>query len=223
MFLVKTTFQGRVNEINLYFTFINSYIPTNTDEDLNRILKSNMILMLYNLVESSISNAIEEIHNHIHVNSTSFDILKGQLKAVIIKHLKKRNPKEFVDSVTDIAIDIIKRSFNRETMFNGNVDAQRIRDLSKEYGFSFNTTYAQTKNGASLLTIKSKRNDLAHGTFSFVEVGKEYSPQDIEKMKNETIHYLTEIINNIESYLNNQDYIQVLTTTTTATNIAEAV
>lgn len=211
MVFVKSTFQSRANEISLYFNFINSYIPTNPDEDLNRILKSNIILMLYNLVESSISNAIEEIHNHLHVNSTSFNILKGRLKAVIIKHLKKRNPKNFVESITDIAIDIIKESFDKEQMFSGNIDSRLIRELSNDYGFISATTYSQTKNGESLLTIKNKRNDLAHGTFSFVEVGKEYSLQDIEKMKNETVFYLTEIINNIENYLNNQEYIQVET------------
>ena len=210
MVSVKRTFQERVNEINLYFTFIEGFIPDNNNEDINKILKSNMILMLYNLVESSMSNAVEEIHNSIHASNISFNLLKVALKEVIIKHLNNKNPKNFVASVNDIALDIVKKSFDKQKVFNGNVDSRKIKELSVIYGFSSNTIYANTKNGQSLLDIKGKRNDLAHGTFSFVEVGKDYSTQDLEKMKNEAISYLTEIINNIERYLLNQDYKELI-------------
>jgi hypothetical protein len=209
MVLVKNTFQERVDEINLYYGFINSFIPTNRDENLNRILKSNMILMLYNLVESTISNSIEEIHNSIHASAISFDTLKVELKEVIIKHLKDKNPKKFVESVTHLAIDVVKKSFDKRKVCNGNVDSLKIRELSGVYGFSSNTTYAQTKNGQILLDIKGKRNDLAHGTFSFVEIGKVLTPEDLEKMKDETVSYLKEIVANIEYYLTNQEYKQV--------------
>lgn len=212
---VKRTFQERANEIDLYYNFINTFIPLNTDDNINKILKSNLILMLYNLVESSVLNAIEEIHNSIHTNNVSFNILKAELKEVIIKHLNNRNPKRFVESISDIAIDIVKKSFDKQKVCNGNVDSRKIKELSVGYGFSSNTTYDRTKDGQTLLDIKGKRNDLAHGTFSFVEVGKDYTTQDLEKMKNETIHYLTEIIANIESYLFNQDYIAVTATVST--------
>lgn len=207
---VKRTFQERVKEINQYYTFINAFIPSNSDEDINKILKSNMLLMLYNLIESTACNAIEEIHNNIHASNVSFNTLKIELKEVIIKHVNNRNPKKFVSDLTDIAIDIIKKSFDKEKVFNGNVDSKKIRELSKKYGFSSTTTYAQTKNGQTLVVIKGKRNDLAHGIFSFVEVGKDYSTQDLEKMKDETVFYLTEILSNIERYLNNREYIQAV-------------
>ena len=51
---------------------------------------------------------------------------------------------------------------------------------------------------------------MAHGVFSFTEVGKEYSLQDLQKMKDETQNYLIEIINNIDNYLINQDYKQAV-------------
>jgi hypothetical protein len=209
---VKTTFQERADEVEIYFSFISQFTNSNTNDDLNKILKSNMLLMLYNLVESSMSNAIEEIHANIHNNLISFDVLKIELKEVLISYLKKNsNAKNFVTTIANIANDIVKTSFDKQKIFSGNVDSRKINEISKQYGFDSTTTHADTKNGQCLLTIKNKRNDLAHGTYSFTEIGKEYTIEDLEKMKKETINYLKEILDNIDTYLVNQDYKQILT------------
>ncbi|MEP7171726.1 MAG: hypothetical protein ABI855_20300, partial [Bacteroidota bacterium] len=99
MVSVRRIFQERVDEINQYYLFIENFLPVNSDENINKILKSNMLLMLHNLIESSASNAIEEIHNNIHANSVSFNTLKAELKELIIKHLNNRNPKDFTASI----------------------------------------------------------------------------------------------------------------------------
>jgi hypothetical protein len=203
---VKTIFNDRKNEINTYFDYLNQYQPKNADDSLYKILKSNLILMLYNLVESSISNAIGEIHNSIHSKHVSFNDLKIELKNLIINHIKNVNSKKIVENINDIATDIIKHSFNKEVkkrLFNGNIDSRKIKEFGDKYGFDSNTNFAKTGHGNCLVTIKDKRNDLAHGTYSFTEVGKEYSIQDLESMKDNTINYIESILNNIEQYLQN--------------------
>lgn len=210
MLSVKTTFGERSKEIEEYFSFINTFTPTSKNDTLNKILKSNLLLMLYNLVESTMSNAVEEIHNSIHTTSTSFNDLKKDIRKVLIGYLKNHlNPGDFVDSISDISIDIIKKCFIKQKLFSGNIDGKKIKELSANYGFNSSTDYNKTKHGKCLLDIKGKRNDLAHGVFSFTEVGKDYSISDLEKMKDETINYLSEILTNIETYLTNQEYIQV--------------
>lgn len=204
----REVFEVRAKEIETYFSFIQSFIEESKQDDLNKILKSNLLLMLYNLVESSISNAIEEIHNDIHNRTVSFDLLKIELREVLIAHLKNHlNPRDFVTSIKDIAIDIVKKSFQKQKISNGNIDSLKIKKLGEQYGFNSNTNYLQTKNGMCLVDIKG-RNDLAHGTFSFTEVGKDYSILDLEKMKNETINYLSQILENIDAYIVNQEYKQ---------------
>lgn len=205
---VKETFQARVNEINIYYKFIESYSPNSTDRELNKILRSNLILMLYNLVESSISNAIEEIHSSIYSHKISFDLLNIELKKVLIKQLKNSNPHTFVLSINDIAIDIVKQSFNKRQISDGNIDNETIVKLGLQYGFCTHTSYKNTQSGKCLKTIKGRRNDLAHGTYSFTEIGKEYTIEDLGKMKDEAIQYIKEIILNIESYLSTKSYIQ---------------
>jgi len=206
MINVKNTFEQRKTEIETYFNYLNNYNPENADDDLFKILKSNLLIMLYNLIESSISNAIEEIHNNIHSNTISFNLLKEKIKSLIIKNTKGVNPDTFVSKINDIAIDIVKHTFNKKELFNGNVDRNEINDLGTKYGFNSNTDYNKTKHGDYLITIKNKRNDLAHGIFSFTEVGKEYTIQDLDDMKSTTICYISEILDNIESYLMNKEY-----------------
>lgn len=207
MHTVNTIFQKRVQEIETYYGFLETYINSSSDKELNKILRSNLILMLYNLVESSISNAIEEIHNNMHTNNTTFDSLNIELKKVLIKQLKSNiSPHDFVISINNLAVDIVKRCFQKRKISTGNIDNKIISKLGREYGFDVNTTYATTKHGKCLEEIRGRRNDLAHGTFSFTEIGKEYTIGDLEKMKNETVNYLTEILSNISIYLLNQQY-----------------
>ena len=204
---VKNTFEQRKIEIEEYFDFLSNYIPANADDNLFKTLKSNLLIMLYNLIESSISNAIEEIHNNIYSNSISFNLLKEKIKSLVINNTKRINSDKFVTQITDIATDIIKHTFKREELFNGNVDSRKIKKLSEQYGFNSDTDYSRTKHGSHLVTIKDKRNDLAHGIYSFTEVGKEYTMQDLEDMKDKTINYISDILDNIEVYLANKDYL----------------
>jgi hypothetical protein len=209
---VKNTFEQRKIEIEEYFRFLSKYIPANADDNLFKILKSNLLVMLYNLIESSISNAIEEIHNNIYSNSISFNLLKEKIKTLIITNVKRVNSDKFVAKITDIATDIIRHTFKREELFNGNVDSRKIKKLSEQYGFNSYTDYERTKHGTHLVTIKDKRNDLAHGIYSFTEVGKEYTVQDLEDMKDKTINYISDILDNIELYLNNKEYCETCPT-----------
>ncbi|NEN91620.1 MAG: hypothetical protein F6K48_23030 [Okeania sp. SIO3H1] len=56
------------------------------------------------------------------------------------------------------------------------------------------------KNSVSL-------NNLAHGIKSFAEVGKDKSADELIKIKNKVVKYLRQIIENIEIYINNREYL----------------
>lgn len=200
-------FNERVREIELYYNFLKANLNNRSEIELYKILRSNLILMLYNMVESTISNAIEEIHNNMHVNNTTFDSLNFELKKVLIKQLKNNiNPHDFVKSINYLATDIVKQCFQKRKISNGNIDNDAISKLGREYGFNIRTTYEETKNGKCLEVIRGRRNDLAHGTFSFTEIGKEYTIEDLGLMKDEAINYLNQILHNISDYLINQNY-----------------
>ena len=56
--------------------------------------------------------------------------------------------------------------------------------------------------------IKDKRNRLAHGEQTFYDVGKDFSVREIEKFKNETFEYLSDVINKIEEFIENKKYLK---------------
>ena len=91
---VFNEFQDRKKEIKIYIDFItisehnNIIYKTITDNgidksELRRIFLANTYLLLYNLVESTIRNTIQEIYDHLKDNRITFDLLKSNIKTTI--------------------------------------------------------------------------------------------------------------------------------------------
>ncbi|WP_445247141.1 MAE_28990/MAE_18760 family HEPN-like nuclease [Microcoleus sp. OTE_8_concoct_300] len=220
---VLLDFHSRVQEVNQYFVFLEELIKETTklavsgdngeqkitaiDSDLAKILKANAFLLLYNLVESTMRNAIEAIFNEISSKKISFNYVRSEIKKVTIHNFKNRSPDNVHSKIKDIAMDIITAGFNSKELFSGNVDRDEITKTARKYGFSFDTDYSKTKHGEHLYDIMQHRNDLAHGNKSFAEVGKKASIEDLLKVKEEVIEYLQQILQNIQDYLDKQEYL----------------
>ncbi|OCR00639.1 hypothetical protein BCD67_11720 [Oscillatoriales cyanobacterium USR001] len=217
-------FNERSKEVSKYFMFLKSLEHGNTklamvdkggvsqkikeiDPELIKTLKASSFLLLYNLVEATMRNAIQVIFDELKSQVVSYDQLRPELKKIVLKNLKKRNTDKIFSSITAISIDIIHVGFDKDDLFSGNLDARKIRTTATEYGFSDWTDYAKTGDGEDLVIIKSNRNDLAHGFKSFAEVGKDKTTDELLEIKNKTIKYLRKILQNIEQYLSNQDYL----------------
>lgn len=175
--------------------------------DLLRTLKASGFLLLYNLVEATMRNAIEAIFDELKNKSVSYDEIRPELKKIVLKNLKKRSLNDIHLSIKMISIDIINTGFDSEDLFSGNIDGRKIKATAIEYGFSCKTDVRKTNNGADLLIVKTNRNDLAHGFKSFAEVGRDKAADELLKIKNSVVKYLKQILQNIEYYLKNRDYL----------------
>ena len=132
---------------------------------------------------------------------------------IVLQILENRSPERNHLPINQISTDIIISTLASEKLFSGNVDAREIRKIAEKYGFSYQTDSAKTKDGQSLVDIKDKRNDLAHGHKSFKEVGQGKTIEDLLKIKEEVIEYLRQILLNIAIYLENQEYLDITTGT----------
>jgi hypothetical protein len=222
---VLSDFNTRVQEINEYFLFleglVNRTIKLETlensgekkireiDRDLAKTLKANGFLLLYNLIESSMTNAIEAIFDELKEQEISFNSIRVEMKKVILQNLKSRSPDNIHEEIVNISTDIITAGFNRKKIFSGNINQRKITETARNYGFSSETEYSKTKHGQSLDNIMKNRNDLAHGTKSFADIGKDISIEDLLKIKGEVIEYISQILKNIEDYLVLQEYLHV--------------
>ena len=188
-----------------------TYKMQSLDSELAKTLKANGFLLLYNLVESTMRNAIEAIFDEFKNKAISFDRLKPKIKLIVLQNLKNRSPNKIHSTINQISTDIITATFEREELFSGNVDARLIKEIAEKYGFSYQTNAKDTKNGENLLVVKTNRNDLAHGIKSFEEVGRDQTINKLLEIKEEIVEYLTQILENIRDYLDNEEYLELPT------------
>ncbi|KAM3099929.1 MAE_28990/MAE_18760 family HEPN-like nuclease [Phormidesmis sp. 146-12] len=223
-------FTERSREVSRYFIFLKSLEQGTTklsmdgkgssskikdiDPELLKTLKASGFLLLYNLVEATMRNVIEAIFDELRSKGVSYDQIRPELKKIVLKNLKKRNPDKIFSSITAISVDIITAGFDKEDLFSGNIDGRKIKSTAAEYGFSHSTEYAKTGDGSDLLTVKTNRNDLAHGLKSFTEVGRDKTAGELLEIKNKVIKYLKQILQNIETYLDNAEYLDASTVIT---------
>ncbi|HEN3613268.1 TPA: hypothetical protein U5E22_002188 [Yersinia enterocolitica] len=220
----REDFDNRSNEILEYLSLVKfidnsgSEITSSDDNknkqqitaDVRKTLKGTVYILLYNLVESTMREAISYIHESIYNKQIGFDDLCSPLKKEIIKRLK--SDAISIDNIVrknskGLSFDITLTTFNKQKLFSGNIDREEINLKSKIYGFSTQCEYSQTKHGEKLSTVKRNRNDLAHGNVSFSEIGKNITYQELECTCNEVIAYLDAITSNIETYIERASYL----------------
>ncbi|MEE9382025.1 MAG: MAE_28990/MAE_18760 family HEPN-like nuclease [Nannocystaceae bacterium] len=83
-----------------------------TGPTVERTLKGACYLLLYNIVESTARGAVEAIHSHMHDHGALFDDMRGDVKAQILKLLRKKNPRDLVRRLGSIAADVAIVAFD---------------------------------------------------------------------------------------------------------------
>lgn len=224
MINVRKEYEKRLSEVELYFdtlhlldkgscsikcvNILGIEEERDIDKNLSKILKANGFLLLYNMVEATIANSIQAIFDSMHSAQITYRDLTEKLRRMWIRQ-EFKNPGQ-----NNILFDILSKvvddnilSFSKDCVnISGNIDAQRIREISEQFGCQ------QISDGRHLCTIKEKRNKLAHGEYTFAEIGKDYSVSDMEVFKNSVKEYLTKVMDEIEKFINNKGYSKTKST-----------
>jgi hypothetical protein len=83
-------FNDRLSEINLSFSVLqdieDAKIRTSNNNDFGCILKSNILLMIYNLIEACVVNGISEIYESIKNNSVAYSGLIKELQSIRVNY-----------------------------------------------------------------------------------------------------------------------------------------
>ena len=217
MINAKNEYNKRLSEIDIYFDtlqfldkgdckvvctdILGQQTEKDMDVNLSTILKANGFLLLYNLVEATIRNSINAIFVSVHSQNITFKHLTDNLRKLWIKQEIKNIQHEDIFVLSKKILENELLQFKAECInIGGNIDAQKIRDIAKQFG------YQESKNGRDLVTIKEKRNKLAHGEYTFSEVGKDYTVRELIDFKNNTKKYLDDVLSNVEQYVNNAGF-----------------
>ncbi|MDR3211725.1 MAG: hypothetical protein LBU79_07400 [Planctomycetota bacterium] len=230
MQLTHDTYTNRVAEIDLYYdalgqldkeltqSFGSSVEPAKKyrQDDFLKILKANALLMIYNLVESTVRNGIEEIYDKLKANGATYSTVRKEIQDIWFSYKFKQVYDQMAHYVSykDKALEIVNSiltgeiiELNREALhISGNLDAEEIRQVCNNHGIGFKPDRT-CKGGERLSDVKTKRNLLAHGTLSFSECGRDYSLEDLIEIRNQTYGFLTGLLDGMKKYHDDDGYL----------------
>lgn len=186
-----------------------------TYQEMVNIFKSNILLMLYNIIEYTVANLMESIYDEIVMNDLSYldvnECIRSLWKKAILKTANDPNANfnTFLKK-NDLIINGIleKRTLDlsvRKVLPAGNLDGQSIVETFEAHGIIVKTSSSNYRPDI-LATIKKQRNDLAHGAVSFVDADREHTLHDIEKYKNFVFSFLQELIDDVSEYISQGKY-----------------
>ncbi|WP_350642962.1 MAE_28990/MAE_18760 family HEPN-like nuclease [Psychrobacter sp. HY3-MNA-CIBAN-0198] len=195
----------RLDEVKEYIEFINvlhNNLDDNEIEYINRdsqvstsyrlsstleyTIYSSTYLMIYNLIESSANSIIYSIHENIDANGVKPHDLNSKLYRNFLRNFKNFLNEENIlklernrsTSEEEMLLKLLSESYTKEGFFNGNIDFRVLKKTAKDYGFLIKPILGREFSAEDLLVVKSRRNKLAHGAYSFSECGKSVTFQE---------------------------------------------
>ena len=188
-----------------------------------KISKANALIMIYNLVESTVTNGIEEIYDKVKVSGATYSTVRKEIQEIWFSYKfgqVHRQPEANYASYKGKAFDIVTSILDGEIMelnsnalqISGNMDASQIFKICNSHGINFVPDRA-CKGGKRLADVKDERNWLSHGNLSFVECGRKYSLSDLLEIKDQAYIFLSGLLEEMEKYYNDESYLCTTSTT----------
>ncbi|WP_338812491.1 MAE_28990/MAE_18760 family HEPN-like nuclease [Bernardetia sp. Wsw4-3y2] len=220
--------EERLNQFNLSHLKNTSKYPFSSE--LKKTLKANAYLLLYNLIEGSVTAGIDAIFLAINQSDLKLNNLKKEMRELYLhfnmkpdsenqqQSLRIKDRTQLINrfnSLMDKKVEFKSKNKNNDIKIgyqaylekmggeiSGNIDAKKLEELAKKYGFTLPTTTIANE----LLIIKNKRNQLAHGEITFSEAGKDKSIEEMIALKNTVTQYFNSLMNNIKNYIENEEF-----------------
>ncbi len=186
--------------------------------DYLKIIKSSLILMLYNLMESSISLFLKYTYEEFNKENLTFKETCEEIRNLYVEKLvqncftKTSSYQTYESAIKklskEIVNDIILKLDEKVFDISGNIDGEYINEISKKLGLNFKSSSKGMYKEYPLYigNIKNARNKLAHGEESFLYKGQNYTSGDLKNYFNEICIIFDELWSCFENYVKNKKY-----------------
>lgn len=204
-------FMKRKEEVDFYLKrleYIDFSINNKCDDmifndEFLKILKSSFILLLYNLVEASISTAIDDIYHTIRNENYKYENVIPEIRRIWSNNkLELNNSNKHHEEIIDQIINDIIKLDNKKIGISGNLDARKIRKICKKHKISIKAI-----DGTSLHDIVKKRNALAHGSDSFTDCTRDLSVKDLDIIRENVVSFIHSILRDMKQYHDNKLFL----------------
>lgn len=174
--------------------------------NMQKCLRAEAIIVLYNLIESTISNCVFYVYDNIKDEKLYYGNLISELRDIwfrekIPSKLSLDNARKISQRIADTLASELIEFKNLPSDISGNLDLRKIISLSQKIGVKLEIIPDVKRTGDVFLSIKSKRNDLAHGNKSFSEVGSLLTYNDLVDYKENTLAFLNFIIYKYQEFV----------------------
>lgn len=206
MEIIKDEFKLRCSDINVFHKHIVDISESKRTIKISSILKSSLFIALYNNVEATFYSIFERIH--YDANKLDYNLLSDNLKIKIkLFYFKSKDIPD--ENCMQLKFPLLKDFLKKHTLFSGNLDARKGKALFRTYGIGFDKNFEISKLN-SLVTIKNKRNKIAHGELTLPDAGKNTSHQTLRGVIDNSNEVLEEFINCATTFLAADGYLSQL-------------
>lgn len=190
-------------------------------QELTHTLKANLILLLYSVMEATLIQLLDEMHDVIGSSCSSADALNGELLRVVLKAVKKDKSATVLTSAAPLHQSLFSfwisdwqsRTSAKDKRVDGiagSVDGLVFYEQLRRFGVVAPTPDSRPPNhltSPALQAVKNKRNLLAHGEKSFTDLGRELSVASLEADSFAVFETLKKIAAEVDRYLLDQRYL----------------
>lgn len=177
-------------------------------------IKAGIVLMLYNAIESTMTKCLARIHEVLISKNLTFNDCNDKLQQLVAVYYENAREKssdnhrrasymlEFCDYITgnstfDLSYEELSKFY---PLYSGNLDSREIVDVLEKYGIEFEERISELK------TIKDYRNQLAHGEYSFEEIGRALTIQQLQHLTEQTFVYMGKMVTEIKKFIAEEKY-----------------
>lgn len=221
MIAIYNVLDDRKGEIEFYYSVMED-IDRDSDNMLHtadkqrffRIMKSNFLLMLYNLVEATFTTGMLEIYDQVKADGCPYanviDEIQNIWRDYKVKEVHKPDSKlsTYTNRVQNIVLDITQNTLLilSKSMIgvDGNLNAEKIKKICDKHKIRYRVVDDQL----ALEKVRKKRNALAHGDESFSRCARDLTISDLGIIKDTVIRFISEIVEGMEKYCNEKQYLR---------------
>lgn len=174
------------------------------DLQMQCCMKAQTLVLLYNMVESTICECLNYIYDAVADDGLLYSDLTDKMRRMWNASCRRaKGPEKDLDEAAKMPLKVKFQALAINT--SGSIDIRKIYDAFADHGCAI-AEEKRDECGNSFLTVKSKRNLLAHGNVSFSQCGSNYLYEDLVKMKSDISTFLQIVIDATKEFVEKKEY-----------------
>ena len=162
------------------------------------------LVLLYNMVESTICECLNYIYDAVADDGILYSDLTDEMRMMWTASCNRaKSPEKDLDEGAKMSLKVNFQALAINT--SGSIDIRKIYEAFGNHGCMI-AEEKRDECGNSFLTVKSKRNLLAHGNVSFSQCGSNYLYEDLAKMKGDITTFLQIVIDATKEFVKKKGY-----------------